>query len=296
MLVLSEARTEAPRTTSERDNRLITDAAQLVGCRVYFIPSDFDECGSAENALWHIPDQEVLTPAVWIGFIPPDGHYDEVYEAALAKNICLVNSPDEHRNALEFARAYPRISDLTPETYILDTPNQWQAAAERFGYPVFVRGSVRSRKSAGWNSCVAETPAELEGIVNHLFTSPFRTRGSVLVRRLVRLRHVRRTENGFPVGREFRVFLYRNTVLGLGYYWDGDDPLATLNEAEETTIRTLAQQASERIGTPFLCVDIGQLESGDWIVIEVGDANFAGHGQMPLIPFWQNVKRALEQE
>lgn len=293
VIVLSEARTSTPQTPSQRDNQRMTEAAYLVGCRVYYIPSNFEECESAENALWHIPTQEVVTPTVWVGFIPTEERYAEVYQAAAASNLRLLNTPDEHWEALEFARSYPKIADLTPETVILNQPEAWTEAAARLGYPVFVRGSVRSRKESGWTACVAESDTELEGMVHHLFAWPYRSRGSVLVRRLARLRYARKTDGGFPMGREFRVFLYQTEVLGFGYYWDGEDPLAMLSDSEQAAVLALAQEAARRVRTPFLCVDIGQVETGEWIVIEVGDANFAGYGQTPLLLLWQNIRQAL---
>src|SRR3712207_8869178 len=47
-------------------------------------------------------------------------------------------------------------------------------------------------------------------------------------------RSVRRSEEeDFPLGREYRLFLYRGDVLGYGYYWEGDDPLARLAPTED---------------------------------------------------------------
>jgi len=293
VLVLSEAVLGPPATRSVRDNQEITEAAKLAGCRVYYIPSNFDECETAENALWHVPEQERETPAVWIGFIPSADRYGDVYTAAAAKRIRLVNTPEEHWDGLEFDRAYPKLVGITPETVILDHPAEWPRAAEQLGFPVFLRGAVRSRKESGFSACVAHDPTELQQIVNHLFAYPYRSRGRVLVRRLARLRHTRMTENGFPIGREYRVFLYRGAVLGLGYYWDGDDPLAALTADEEAVVSGLAAEAAARVGTPFLCADIGQMEEGTWTVIEVGDAQFAGTGHTPLLPLWQRLIAAV---
>jgi hypothetical protein len=37
-------------------------------------------------------------------------------------------------------------------------------------------------------------------------------------------------------------------------------------------------------------VDIGQLETGDWIVIEVGDAQFCGLSHVPVLELWSKIK------
>jgi hypothetical protein len=294
MIILSEATPHVPPTSaSERENILMTDAARLAGCRIYHIPKDFSECETAENALWHIPVQEEPTLAVWSGFIPSRERYEAVYTELLRKRVYLPNTPEQHLVALEFDRAYPLLQGLTPESLILTEPQEWQLAGEKLGYPVFVRGTARSRKAAGWKACVADSPHELAELVKGLFALPYRSRGRVIVRRLVPLRHSRLSGEGFPLGREYRVFLYSDRVLGFGYYWEGDDPLRNLDAEEEKQMLAVARSAAQRVGVPYVIVDVGQVESGEWIVIEVGDAQFAGASQTPLLPLW-SATRSIE--
>jgi hypothetical protein len=156
---------------------------------------------------------------------------------------------------------------------------------------VFVKGIIQSRKAAGWKACVAETAEELERLCKQLLSLDVRSRGKVAVRKLARLRHSRKSAHGFPFGREYRVFLYREQVLGHGYYWEGADPLKELSGEEERTVLDLSKEAARRIGTPFIAVDIGQTEDGEWIVIETGDAQFSGVSQTPLLPLWHAISQ-----
>jgi len=39
-----------------------------------------------------------------------------------------------------------------------------------------------------------------------------------------------------------------------------------------------------------MIVDVGQLESGEWIVIEVGDGQFAGLSQVSVLELWSKLK------
>lgn len=57
---------------------------------------------------------------------------------------------------------------------------------------------------------------------------------------------------------------------------------------------SLAKEAARRAGIPFVIVDIGQQESGAWTVIEVGDAQFAGTGHIPLLPLWSAIYEQLQ--
>ena len=45
------------------------------------------------------------------------------------------------------------------------------------------------------------------------------------------------------------------------------------------------------MATPYIAVDIGQTENGDWIVIETGDAQFSGVSQTPLLPLWNKLSQ-----
>jgi hypothetical protein len=83
MIVLSEATIEPGVSASARDNAGMTEAARLLGCAVYYIPTNFSECETAENALWHIPEQQRETPGIWIGFIPAPERYEAIYNEAL---------------------------------------------------------------------------------------------------------------------------------------------------------------------------------------------------------------------
>jgi hypothetical protein len=290
MIVLSEDSPDRPQSPSAKENRTATEVARLLGFRVYYIPGDFEECGTAENALAYVPPQECETPGVWIGFIPTPDQYEQIYEEALRKNIRLLNSTAEHLEAQEFDRAYPHLTGLTPESVIITSPDECRSALDVVGLPAFIKGAVQSRKSRGWKACVAETLEEAERLTASYLSLEGRSRGRVVIRRLVKLRHEQSSPQGFPFGREYRVFLYRDRVLAYGYYWEGDDPLKEVTRSEEGQILTLAVEAARRIGTPLVAIDIGQLESGEWIVIESGDAQFAGVSQIPPLRLWTAIR------
>ncbi len=293
MIVLSEASEQLAPSSSADDIRAATQAARLSGCEIYFIPPDFEMCHNATNALWHIPLQAQETTAFWIGYIPTIERYQAIYDAALSKNIRLVNTTEQHRIAQEFDAAYERLDELTPRSFILTDLDECEAAVQYVGLPVFVKGVVQSCKARGWKACVAGNVEELCELATYLFSLETRTRGRVVVRELVRLRHNRTSAQGFPLGREYRIFLLHNRVLECSYYWEGDDELRDLSKDEQIRVLELAQEASRHLEVPFVAIDIGQKEDGDWIVIESGDAQFAGASQIPLLQLWHKLHEAV---
>lgn len=261
-----------------KDSANTVDAARAAGLEVFTFSSDFDLFGSAEEALEHVPVQEP-TWGVWIGFVASPERYAAVYEAARAKGITLLNRPADAQLAMEFDRFYPRLGTLTPRSAIISDLDGCAAAIAELGLPLFIKGVVRSARTKGWRACVAENEAEVRELVTNLLGMTERSRGRVVLRQLTPLRHARVTEHGFPLGREYRVLLHGDEVLGHGYYWEGDDPLAALSADEERCVLELARKASLAVGAPFMTVDVGELEAGGWIVIETGDPQFAGwHG------------------
>ncbi|QLE42764.1 hypothetical protein FD723_21545 [Nostoc sp. C052] len=208
MIVLSESTEQIEASASASENKLMTEAAQLLGCQVYHIPRDFERCSTAENALWHIPNYPTITAGIWIGYIPELEHYKAIYHAALNKGIKLLNTPLEHQTALEFDLFYPHLKGLTPDSLVITSTTECIEAGELLGFPLFVKGAVQSRKMQGWESCVANNHEELVKLTELLLKLKYGSRGRVIVRKLVKLRHKCLAPNGFPMGREFRCFIY----------------------------------------------------------------------------------------
>lgn len=295
-IALTEDSTKPPISASAKENRNATEIAKILGFKVYYIPPDFQVCENAENALYHIAIQERETPGIWIGYIPTQERYQAIYQAALGKRIKLLNTPEQHLTVQEFDRAYPKLLGLTPESMTITSLQECEDVVVRLGLPLFVKGTLLSRKSKGWKACVAETLAELQGLTQELLALENRSRGRVIARKLVKFRHSRYSPDGFPLGREYRVFIYCQKVLGYGYYWEGDDCLKKLSAREEAQVLELAIAATKRLKVPYLAVDIGQLENGEWVVIETGDAQFCGISQIPLLPLWSEILKVVEGE
>lgn len=216
-----------------------------------------------------------------------------MYRAARAQGIRLLNSPAQHRRALESDRALLALGDPTPATVAVASSAQCRAAAARLSFPLFVKGVVKSNKEAGWAACVATSLPELELLVNQTLARAAMTRGRVLLRQLVPLRHVVGALGDFPISREYRVFLAHEQVLASGFYWEEYEDTWRLSTTDEHALLGLEQEAARRLRVPFLIVDVAQAESGAWLVIEVGDAQFAGLSQVPPLRLWSGLLRVL---
>lgn len=274
----------------------ITEVARLLGCRIVPLPTEGAERGTAEEALAALIQTPYRppVPGIWIGSIPTLTHYRAVYRAARSLGIRLINSPAQHQRALEGDRALVALGDLTPATVVVTAVDQCAAAAARLGFPLFVKGVVKSCKEAGWDACVATSLPQLQVLVEQTLARPAMTRGRVLVRQVVPLRHAVGAVGDFPISREYRVFLAREHVLAAGFYWEEYADTWRYSPADEQAVLGMAQEAARRLRVPFLAVDVAQVESGAWLVIEVGDAQFAGLSQVPPLRLWSELLRVLD--
>lgn len=86
----------------------------------------------------------------------------------------------------------------------------------------------------------------------------------------VPLRRLER-QGGSTLWRAYRLFVLDADVLALGPSHVSEDPFGALTERDERELRALAHEAARRTRVPWLCVDAGQLESGDWRVLKTAD-------------------------
>ena len=293
VVVLSEDQFVDPNSINGREQHLMAETARTFGCRIYPLPVDLEEIGGAANALANVRTSDPFSPAVWIGYIPTSDRYAQVHAAALAKRVVLLNTPEEFQTAMEFDRFYPRLAELTPESITVSELHGLESAAEHLGFPIFVRGMIKSNKDQGPGGVFAADPQQLHQIAAALIDRPARSRGKVALRRMVRLRSVAIDPHGFPLGREYRLFVYRGQVLAYGFYWDEYKDSYALSALDKRDLVGLAEEAARRVGTPYLSVDVGQLEDGSWTVIEVGDGQFSGLSQVSVLELWSRLTESL---
>jgi len=284
MIVFSEASTSPRHHLATQISRL-TEEAKQNDIKVCYIPEDFDTCTAAEALEW-CPYFDTPTPGFFLGYIPTPGRYEQLYEAALEHNVRLINSPDESDRTMDFERFYPLITDLTPESWVV---KRKQDLKPDFPFPLFVKGAIKSRKEHGWKACVAENKKELKEKCAELWRYKYTARNKAVLRRIIDLKHTEKTPAGFPLGREFRVILYNNEVVGYSYYWS-DFASDKLTQEEERQVTNLARLASIRIGAPLVTIDVGQDTDDKWWVIEAGDPQFCALTHVHSHLFWQYLK------
>jgi len=132
---------------------------------------------------------------------------------------------------------------------------------------------------------------DLQTIAAKTLKRPHRSRGKVIVRELVQLKQLATDPNGFPISREYRAFVYKGELLKYGFYWDEYEDHGISTQEIQSAIEHLVSQVTTVVDVPFLSIDIAQLAvSEEWIVIELGDSQFTGLSQIPVLELWSKIK------
>jgi hypothetical protein len=251
--------------TPDSSSNLIR-AAKALGHRVHVIPLE-GSLSAADPTLTRGDFEWGVLSGV--GF--SQERYQRIHDEAREFNITLLNDPTQHRDAEELDRTVARLDGLTAKTEVVQSVAEVQGALHRIHLPVFIRGAVSSAKELGWKACVAETVAEAQALVTRLLALREYSRGRAVLREVLPLRRLDKMHAGFPLSREYRLFVLDADVLAMGPYWVAEDPFGALSERDESEIRALAHEVAKRTKVPWLAVDVGQLESGEWKVIETAD-------------------------
>lgn len=230
------------------------------------VPYRLDESADLDVIFATLPTRATPEPAVWLGVVPSVGLYRNVYDALLSRGYALVNTPDQHQRVFELDLAIPHLRELTARTITVRSVDECQDALATVPLPVFVKGSLASRKEAGWKACVAETEAELTTLVGDLLRDEPASRGRVVLRELLPLRTERVAAKDFPIAREYRCFVYRGEILSYGFYWLYVTLFPALTPAEEQAMRAIVLEAARRLEVPFVSLDVAQKQDGSFVI------------------------------
>lgn len=280
---------------SSKDIKRFNSACEIHGVTVREIPIHFELAENLVNALSSLPESKNNETVVLNGYIPDNQRYTDIYNALASKGYTLINTPEESQRVMEFEKAYPLLESWTPKTVTIRDLDSLENSLENLRAPYFIKGNVGSLKHHGLSKCVANNIEEAVCIGEKLLGMEFHSRGTLVIREFVELKHETQSEIGFPMGREFRVFLYKDQVVSHGYYWGSDDAQGNLTDIEETEVLELSIKASKALGASYVAIDIGQTTAGDWIVIEPGDGQFAGFNTINLLSLIYSLKTLVDK-
>jgi hypothetical protein len=215
--------------------------------------------------------------------------YQELVEDLESSNSVLINSYDQHRWIADF-QYYEVVKDYTFETY---TERQFPLVKCDHWDGIVVKGRTNSRKHY-WNKMMfAQNRLEAIEIASRLYEDDLISQQGLIYRRYVPLVTYEVGINGLPFTNEWRLFFYKDQLIAHGYYWSEADDVKTpkLNQEGMDFALHIAKAVSQYVN--FFVLDIGEKQSGGWVLIEVNDGQQSGLSMIDPDVFYGNLHKVI---
>lgn len=257
--------------------------------------------GNANRAIQRIKPQSD-TLGIYRGWMLKPTQYEQFYAALMSRGIHLINDGAAYRHCHYLPESYDIIAPYTPETVWLTTNGlismpEIMDKLRIFGNnPIIVKDYVKSQKHYWEEACYIPNAADAAG-VERVVQRFMELQGDDLNEGLVFRAFVdfepltTHVKSGMPLTKEFRIFYLDGEPLSYVEYWDQGDYESLKPPLEQFSA------VAKSIQSRFFTMDIAKRKDGDWMIVELGDAQVAGLPEKAdAVAFYQNLALRLNQK
>lgn len=237
--------------------------------------------GKLQNAFRRIKHCETETLAIYRGWMLKPRQYEILYNELKAKNLRLINSPEEYKFCHYFPDSYDVIKNHTPKSifFAYDVSFNFDDLYKELSVfgdkPLILKDYVKSRKHEWNEACFIESAANhenVEKIVNRFLELQAEDLNEGLVfREFIEFQPLtNHSKSGMPLTKEFRLFFLDGELIFTSEYWEEGDYAAT------DLPEILFSEIAKNVKSNFFTVDVAQKTDGSWLIVELGDGQVAG--------------------
>lgn len=267
------------------------NAAKAAGFHVELM--DYESLVSHGNPL--LKPTAKPSQALYRGWMLHAEEYRQLYSQCAALGIRLINTPEQYVHCHHLPASNSIIADYTAKTVWFELPThdldgQIENALEVFGSkPVIIKDYVKSEKHY-WNEACFIPDASNTEHARRVIDRFLELRGDSLAGGLVFREFLElepmgpHPQSGMPQFIEYRLFFLDHKLVTCTPYWD--EHISTI----APPLRDF-ERLAEHIQSRFFTMDIARLETGRWVVIELGDGQVAGlPAQLDPSTFYARIK------
>ena len=221
--------------------------------------------------------------------------YAEVEATLEDMGMKLLVHEKEHLRCSTIEEWYPSLKDKTPFTKIYDELPQAEELLNDFSFPVFIKGNRQTNRHKK-SQCIIESVDQYNALREEWKHDSILSWQKVAVREYVPLQVIDADSypDMVPISYEFRFFYFEGKCMAYGPYWYMGHKY-TLPERVLQEVLKLTDWAAQRLAVSFPAIDVAKTASGEWIIIEVNDAQESGFvGTNPLV-LWNNTIEAMQE-
>ncbi|HZS09288.1 MAG TPA: ATP-grasp domain-containing protein [Blastocatellia bacterium] len=257
-------------------------AAQRVGLESGLINFEaLADDNDPDRAVRRVAIADAPELAVYRGWMLRPEQYSLLYAALGQRGLHLINTPESYRHCHYLPESYPVIREYTPRTLSLKLGESFSLAAvmellEPFGDRLVVlKDYVKSRKHEWDEACFipsASDQAAVERVVNRFIElQGDQINEGLVFREFVEFEPLTtHSRSGMPLTKEFRLFFLDGELLYALEYWEEGDYSGSSPPSD------LFGEVARRVESRFFTMDVARRRDGEWMIVELGDAQVAG--------------------
>ncbi len=233
------------------------------------------------SAVRFVKSSEKEQTAVYRGWMLKPDVYEILYNELKSRNLKLINSPEEYKHCHYLPESYEIIESHTPKSVFLpyDESFNFDDLMEKlsaFGdKSLILKDYVKSRKHEWEEACFipeATNREDIERVVKTFIERQGEDLNEGLVfREFVEFQPLtNHSKSGMPLTKEFRLFFLNGELVFISEYWEEG-----IYEQEDFP-KDLFLDVAKNVRSNFFTMDIAQKTEGEWLIVELGDAQVAG--------------------
>jgi hypothetical protein len=254
-------------------------------------------------------DERAAGNAIYRGWMLTPDNYSKLYGALNSSGIHLINDPQSYKHCHYLPEWIYILKDRTPKTVCISkeeldqggksemtaSPKLDDVLKEKLAQfdanPVIIKDYVKSEKHHWLDACFIPDASDhtkaLEVISRFLQLRGSALEGGLVIRQFIQFQTLTtHSKSAMPLTKEFRLFVLDGKIIHWFNYWE---------EGDYQQLQPPIDEFSEIAKLPrsrFFTMDIALTVTGQWLVIELGDAQVSGLPENTLpIDFYQALPK-----
>lgn len=216
-------------------------------------------------------------------------NYAAVEAAVSDIGMRLLIPESEHLRSSTIEEWYPLLKEHTPITKVYDVFPATEDVLKDFSFPIFIKGNRQTNRHKK-SQCIISTKKEYEKLKNEWYTDEILAWQKIVIREFIPLQTIDNSSfpDMVPISYEFRFFYFMGKCVAYGPYWNiGTRYFMCVEDRKEA--EALANWAADQLSCSFVAIDLAKTASGNWIIIEVNDAQESGFNGVDPFRLWTNI-------
>lgn len=235
---------------------------------------------------------------IYRGWMLKPSEYKNLYDALARRNLILINDPFAYAHCHYLPESYSVIEDHTAKSVWLKTGPEVSfdtvmMLLRPFGAsPIIVKDFVKSRKHEWNEACYIPSASNREAVervvCRFLELQDNDLNEGLVFREFIEFEPLAtHSKSGMPLTKEFRVFFLDGKPIYCTAYWQEGDYAGIVPPIERFI--SVAQAVKSR----FFTMDIAKRLDGEWMIVELGDAQVAGLPETAdVVQFYEALQTA----